>query len=45
MGHADVQTTANIYVNVNYEPKKKATDLLSERLENLTNQYFETNRP
>lgn len=35
LGHSDIQTTANIYVKVNMEPKKRATKKFEESLNKL----------
>lgn len=35
LGHADIMTTANIYVNVDIEPKRIAADLLHQKLSSL----------
>ncbi len=32
LGHADIQTTANIYTDVNYEDAQKAAEVLGEAL-------------
>lgn len=44
LGHKDIQTTANVYICVNYEPMRKASAVISSTLNDLTNR-FGTKRP
>lgn len=39
LGHADIQTTVNIYVKVNNEPKRKAAELINNKINNIISEF------